>query len=178
MPFVNPRTCVSNLSLSPGMTVADFGAGTGVFSFCAAEYVGNTGTVYAVDVQKDLLTTLSNEAKERGFKNIHTIWGDIEERGGSHLEDASCDAVICANVLFQVDDKEGVLQEAWHILHAGGKLIIIDWTESHKGFGPKEENVFLEDDARDLAVKNKFTFLEMIPAGNYHYGLVFTKKDE
>lgn len=178
MAFVNPRICVSSLSLKEGMTVADFGSGTGSFTFCASDYVGNTGIVYAIDVQKDLLTTLARDAESNKSSNIHTLCGDLEEDGGSGLGSSMVDAVICSNFLFQVEEKENVIKEAKRVLKTNGKLIIIDWSQSHNGLGPAGDKIFSERDARALAKNNGFLFSEKISAGDYHYGLVFIKKDE
>jgi predicted methyltransferase len=46
---------LANLSLKPGMVVADIGAGSGLLSRPLAKAVGPDGKVYAVDIQQDLL---------------------------------------------------------------------------------------------------------------------------
>ena len=42
-----------------------FGTALGFYVFAAAEVVGNTGKVYAIDVQRDLLNKIKNEAENR-----------------------------------------------------------------------------------------------------------------
>jgi len=50
------------------------GAGTGAYTLPLAEKVGETGRVYAVEVQKDFLTNIKNEATSRGLKNVELLW--------------------------------------------------------------------------------------------------------
>src|SRR3954453_22122191 len=46
------------LALKPGEVVADVGAGSGYFTFPMARKVGPRGKVYAVDVQKEMLSII------------------------------------------------------------------------------------------------------------------------
>jgi len=176
MHFLNPRQCVSFLSLPSGGVIADFGAGTGEYALCAAEQVGNGGTVYAIDVQKELIDTLGNRAQEEGFQNIRALWGNVEEEGGSKIENELCDVVIISNLMFQSENKEGVIKEAYRVLKNEGSLLLIDWTESHGGLGPRKDHVFSKNEARGLLEKNNFIFTNEVSAGNYHYGLLFKKQ--
>ena len=60
--FSDPEKNIEQFSLGKGMHVADFGTGSGFYALAAAEAVGETGRVYAIDVQKDLLEKLKKEA--------------------------------------------------------------------------------------------------------------------
>ena len=53
------------LSISPGKTVADIGAGSGWFTVRAAKRVTDTGTVYAVDINPEALAITSKRARRR-----------------------------------------------------------------------------------------------------------------
>ena len=110
--FTKPEQNILHLGLKEGMRVADFGAGTGFYSRAASERVGYTGKVYAIEVQKDLVKKLESEVKHWGLSNVDCIWGDIERRGGTKISDQSMDAVIVSNVLFQAEDKLGLIDEA------------------------------------------------------------------
>jgi 16S rRNA A1518/A1519 N6-dimethyltransferase RsmA/KsgA/DIM1 with predicted DNA glycosylase/AP lyase activity len=58
MAFADPIVNLRQVNLMPGMTVVDFGAGSGAYTLPAAELVAPTGKVYAVEIQKDLLETI------------------------------------------------------------------------------------------------------------------------
>ena len=78
-----------------GSEVNSFGAGAGFYSKAASPRVGNTGRVYAIEVQKDLVKKLESEIKTWGSSNVECIWGDIEKHGGTKIADKSIDAIIC-----------------------------------------------------------------------------------
>jgi ubiquinone/menaquinone biosynthesis C-methylase UbiE len=148
--FTNPEQNILHLGLTEGMRVADFGAGTGFYSKACSPKVGYSGKVYAIEVQKDLVKKLESEIKQWGFSNIECIWGDIERRGGTKIADRSMDAVIISNVLFQAEDKLGLIDEAKRVLKKGGKVLLIDWIESFGGMGPIPEHVVTENMAKEL----------------------------
>lgn len=157
------------------MHVCDLGAGSGYYTVSAGEIVAETGRVYAVEVQKELMGRIKNQAKEAGLKNVEIIWGDIEESGGTKLADNSMDAVFLTNTLFQVEDKEATLHEAKRILKTGGVLLLVDWTDSFDGMGPHKDHVVSMETARKLCKDTGFEFDKNIEAGKHHYGFVVRK---
>ena len=104
--FSDPQKNTAQLDVREGDHVADFGAGSGAYAFAVAKRVGSSGRVYAIDVQKDLLAKLKNEAHHQHISNIEIIWSDLDEKKGVPLRDASIDACIISNLLFQVLSKE------------------------------------------------------------------------
>jgi ubiquinone/menaquinone biosynthesis C-methylase UbiE len=176
--FAHPPRNVAALGIEPGMKVADFGAGSGAYVRAIAEALLGSGTVYALDIQKDLLRRIKNDADAKGFKNVEILWGDLEEEGGSKLAKDSMDVVLISNLLFQVKDKKYVVQEARRILRPLGRLAIIDWTDSFGGLGPIKDDVVTKEDAYELARAAGLVFVKEFPAGAHHYGLVFRKTKE
>lgn len=175
MDFSDPKKNVEQLHLREGMSVADFGAGSGAYSIAAAQTVGDSGKVYAIEVQKDLLQKLKNEATNGGFHNIEALWGDIEVLHGTKIRDHAVDAVIISNVLFQAEDKRGVLNEAKRILRPGGSLLVIDWVDSFGGLGPHPDEVMTQAAAKKLCTEALFAYEKDIEAGGHHYGMIFKK---
>ncbi len=171
--FLKPEESVDSFGLREGDIVADFGAGMGAYAYLAAKRVGETGKVFAVDVQKELLASVKNGAALQGLKNIEIVWGDVEIVGGSKLKDGLADAVICANVLFQAEGKEGLAAEVKRVLKTGGRAIVIDWRETFGGMGPAKDHVVPRGEAKRIFEGAGLAFSEEIPAGKYHYGLIF-----
>lgn len=174
--FSDPQKNIEQFSLGKGSYVADFGAGSGFYTFSAAKAVGSSGRVYAVDVQKDLLTKIKNQAQLVGVGNVDIVWADIENLGGTKLRDGSIDAVIAANIFFQLENREGACREIKRILKRGGRVLIIDWESSFGGMGPEAGSVFDSSKARELFEKNDFELDRSITAGAQHYGLIFRRK--
>ncbi len=173
--FAHPPRNVGALGIEPGMSVADFGSGSGAYILLMAEALGNSGHAYAIDVQKDLLRRTFNEARRKNLSTVKVLWGDLERPNGSKLADDALDLVLISNLLFQVDQKAAVIAEAYRILRARGKLAIIDWTESFGGMGPDKRAVFPKDQARAAAESAGFAFDKEFAAGAHHYGLIFRK---
>lgn len=175
MGFSNPEKNVEQFAMRLGSSVADFGSGSGHYALSLVKAVGEKGKVYAIDIQKDLLSRLKNEANQLGFFNVEVIWGDLEKERGSKLADSCIDAVLISNLLFQVTDKGSIAREAHRILRKEGKLMVIDWIESFGGIGPHPDQVFNKDSAKELFKSSGFIFDHEIMAGEHHYGLIFRK---
>lgn len=162
------------MGLHEGMKVADLGAGSGHYALSVAKIVGDTGRVYAVDVQEDVLIRLKDDAGRHGLRNVETIWGDIEKAGGTMLKDGALDAVILSNTLFQIEKKEQMLTEIKRILKSGGKLLVIEWAGAYGGMGPHPDHVVSEASAEELFITNGFHKVKGFRGGPHHYAIVFT----
>ena len=172
--FSSPRENVLQLGLREGMKVGDFGSGSGHYSRAAAAIVGHVGKIYAIDVQEDVLKHLKLNTHDQHKSIIDIIWGDIEKSGGTHLREASLDAVILANTLFQMDNRSGLLNEIRRVLKSGGKLMVVDWAGSYSGMGPSPDQVVTEHEAEDLFINGGFHKVKSFRAGAHHYGIIFT----
>ncbi len=172
--FSDPRENVQHLALREGMKVGDFGAGSGHYARAASVAVGPSGKVYAVDVQDDILKHLKLNSLEHHRRNIETVWGNVEESGGTHLQGASLDAIIVANTLFQLDKPEGLLAEIRRTIKPSGKILVVDWAGSYGGMGPAQERVVSEHMAEELFIKSGFYKMKSFRGGPHHYGIIFT----
>jgi len=173
--FSDPQKNIEQCGIMPGMDVADLGAGVGEYTVAAAKALMSTGRVYAIDVQKDLISKLKNDAARNGIYNIEVIWGDIEKPNGTKLGDNTVDLALLCNVLFQMEDKAGIINEVKRILKTSGRVIVVDWTESFGGMGPAPEMVVKKETISAQFEKSGFHLDREINAGSHHYGLIFKK---
>ncbi len=74
-----PEELLDLLGIEEGDVVADIGAGVGFFSLRAAERVGRTGKVLAVDVQPEMIDGLKMMMERFGHENIVPILGDLDD---------------------------------------------------------------------------------------------------
>lgn len=175
--FANPEKNIAQLAIHEGMKVADFGSGSGFYTKALSKRVGTTGHVYSVEVQKDMVKKIEAELKDDHSTNVDCIWGDIEKVGGTKIKDHSIDAVIISNVLFQVEDKLGLIDEAKRIIKHDGRVLVIDWQESFGGMGPAPHHVVTQERAEELFTKRGFKKLETISVPDHHYGIIFTTNE-
>jgi len=176
--FTNPDENVSKLHVEKDHFVAVFGSGAGGHSFAAARVLKalkGKGAVYAIDIRKNMIERIQNDAEAEGLDNIKAVWCDCEEQNGTKLSDKSVNFVIIPNTLFAYDNRVGVLEEAFRITMPKGKLMIIEWKASFNGLGPQQENLVSEQQATDWAVNAGFKHESSFQAGTQHYGLIFSK---
>lgn len=170
--FAHPPRNVSEFGIRAGMSVADFGSGSGAYVLLMAQALQGSGHVYAVDIQRDLLRRTLAEAKERGLANVDVVWADVEKPGASKIAKEALDIVLISNLLFQVDDKRALLREARRILKPTGHLVLIDWADSYGGMGPQQKQVVTQEQALALASECGFALQREFPAGAHHWGAV------
>lgn len=171
--FVVPEVVISQFHVREGDVVADFGAGSGFFIGALQAAVGQTGRVYACEIQRGLVDKLGNLVRTKGYANVDVLWSDLEAMNGTKLPDSTLDVGILVNTLFQLEDKTTAVQEVRRTIRVGGKCIVIDWSESFAGLGPTTEMVVGQGDAVALMEANGFVLDREFPAGDHHYGLAF-----
>jgi ubiquinone/menaquinone biosynthesis C-methylase UbiE len=118
------RRTVERLSLAPGMNVLDVCCGMGGSAVPAAERVGPSGQVVAVDLAQNLLHKGAKRAAERGLANIEFRRADLEYLP---FADRSFDAVICVFGIFFVPDLHGAVRGLWRLVRPTGFLAITSW---------------------------------------------------
>lgn len=165
--FLTPDHLVRELYLKEGDRVADLGCGTGAYTLALAGEVGTTGQVYAIDVHRELLHTLTSTLERRDVLNVDSMWADIEQH--IPLEKYSLDAVVLSNVLFQVHDIARVLQSVATLLKPEGQLLVVEWSGSHGGLGPHKDHVITEEAMETHCRQHGFRIHKRLPAGDYHY---------
>ncbi len=173
--FTDPVKNLKTLDLREDMIIADLGAGTGYYTITVAKMVPK-GKVYALEIQKDFLTTIINKAKEEHLNNIECFWGNIEKIGGTKIKDKIIDAVIASNILFQVEDKDKFIEEAKRILKPQGQLLLIDWSDNASAIGPSIDKIISKSKAREMLEKKGFVWQRDIDTGIHHYGIIFKNK--
>ncbi len=159
-----------------GMSIADFGAGSGIFTIEMAKRLNPGSNILAIDMIEKSLIFLIENAKRNGVANlIATKVCDLENKtlGASFQE--SIDVVTIINVLFQVKNKENLIKEAKRILKPNGFLVIVDW-ESYKI--PLNDKLYpiKQDDLIKTVESLGFTLKEKIKLSNTHFGIIFIKQ--
>ena len=173
--FLNPQNVVEQLRILPGMSIANFGCGTGVFTFPVAMKVGERGTVWALDILEYKIELVRSQAKKMGLGNVVVKKVNLEGQNGSGLEDDSVDWVLIVNMLYQNEKKNRIIREAKRIIKAKGKILFIDWKPSLGMFGPDIKNRISHEDRIKLVKKNGLGIAKELEIGNFYFGMILTK---
>ncbi len=112
------------LRLEPGMRVADIGAGTGYVSRRIAKLVAPGGTVYAVDVQPEMIRMLAAMAKREKISNIKPVQGATAD---VHLEPSSIDLAIMVDVYHELEQPYELLASIVRALKPGGRVAFVEY---------------------------------------------------
>ncbi len=170
--FVDPAVVVSQLPVNPGDKVADFGCGSGYFSFEFAKVVGSDGIVHALDVLPSALEAVASRAKTLGLVNIVTKRVNLEREGGSGLAPESMDWVVLKDMLFQNQKKEVIMHEMARVLKMGGHGFIMEWSPDQPLVGPDKELRIAPEEMQKLIEGSGMHLEKELNIGGFHYAFL------
>ncbi len=122
--FDHRQEIVAAVGLKPGMTVADVGAGTGLFTRLFSPEVGTTGKVYAVDIAKDFIDHIEKTAHEQKLENIVGI---VCKQDSTELPPASVDLVFICDVYHHFEFPQKTMHSIYEALKPKGQVVLIDY---------------------------------------------------
>jgi len=168
-----PERLLEALGVAEGWRVVDVGCGPGFYTLPAAERVGSTGRVYAVDVEPAMLTRVRERAAAAGFGQIETHLSPDEER--IPLPDGAADAALLANVLHECRQRVAFLREVYRVLVPGGRLAVVEWRKEPTPMGPPLEERMSEGEVREALLAAGFDLTGPVgeeATGPTHFGLL------
>lgn len=167
--FLNPEKILSKLELKEDFWVADFGSGSGFWVLPLAKKL-TKGKVFAIDLLEEPLSALRKKLKDEKIENVELRRANVEK--GTTIFDESLDIVLMTNLLFEVEDLEGVFKEAKRVLKKGGKILIVDWKETIQE-GPEKK--VSKEKIEKIAENMGFFKEEEFEASPFHFGLILVK---
>ncbi len=112
------------MELRPGMVAADVGAGSGLIARLVAEKVGPQGTVYAVDIAKNLVDYIERTAREQKLTNLKAVLGEARSPG---LPPQSVDRVSLIDTYHHFEYPAEMLAAIRSVLRPDGLLLLVDF---------------------------------------------------
>src|SRR6185295_12088739 len=128
------------LGIGPGKTVADIGAGSGWFTVRAAKRVGDTGTVYAVDINSEAIRYISSRIRKENLRNVKPILGKPD----NPLLPGTVDAVLLLKTYHEVAQPITLLRNLRASLAPGAKVGVIDRNGDGENHGVARDVVIRE----------------------------------
>jgi arsenite methyltransferase len=168
-----PAEVIAALGLKNGETIADIGAGSGYFAFRFAHYVGNSGRVYAVDVDPDMVLHMNRRMRDLKLTNFVTVLSAPDD---PLLADDSIDRFFVCNTWHHLENPPKYMGLIKRMLKSRGQLIIIDYKMKASPAGlPPEMKVPKRDVIRQLE-SNGFKLTREHDFLPYQYFLVFSPR--
>jgi ubiquinone/menaquinone biosynthesis C-methylase UbiE len=157
------------LGVGEGVVVADLGAGSGWFTIWLARRVGPNGMVYAEDIQRQMIDSITRRVERLGLKNVKPVLGTPTD---PRLP-AGVDAVLIVDSYHEMEQPVALLKNVARSLNPNGRIGIVNFKKDGGGPGPAiedrvdPERVIADAQAAGLALQSRQTFLK------YQYMLVF-----
>ena len=115
---------VAASKVRPGMTVADIGAGTGLFTRLFAAAVAPGGTVYAIDIASTFIDNILRTSREQGLSNVTGIVNTPIDIG---LPADAIDLAFISDTYHHFEYPQQTLASIHQALRSEGRVIIIDF---------------------------------------------------
>lgn len=151
-----------------GAAIADIGCGTGYLSIPLARHLGNSGDVYAIDINDEMLKVLGERAE--GLDNLKII---KSEENSIPVPNGLIDASFLMAVYHELDDPDKLLMEIRRISKPVHKIVIVDWNQNKGEMGPPLEERIPEDEVLDFFRKRGYGVMKRFSPSPYVYGVVF-----
>jgi cyclopropane fatty-acyl-phospholipid synthase-like methyltransferase len=158
------------LGIATGKSVADIGAGSGWFTVRAAERVGHSGTVYAVDINPEAIQYIDQRTKKESLANVKTILSTPDD---PKLAKGTVDAVLLLKTYHEVADPVALLEHLRPALRPGARLGIIDKNGEAANHGVGQKIVVEEAARAGYRLVDTYNFVK---DDGMDYFLVFTVK--
>jgi ubiquinone/menaquinone biosynthesis C-methylase UbiE len=116
---------LDDAKLSPGMTLADIGAGEGLLAFRAIERVGPTLRTILTDISGPMLRHAEALAVQLGVRS-QCRFLECSAENLDDIADSTVDVVATRAVLAYVSDKSAALREFYRVLKPDGRISIAE----------------------------------------------------
>ncbi len=133
-----PADVVGAMKVAPGTKVADVGAGTGYFEPYLSRAVGPTGTVFAVDIEPDMIRYLSERATREHLDVVRPVQASVDD---PKLAPASVDRIVIVDTWHHVPGHAAYLAKLRAALAPGGTITFIEFTLDSPRGPPREHRI-------------------------------------
>ena len=167
-----PEDMLDSLKLTPGMNVADVGAGVGYTSLRLAKRIAPKGKVYATDLQPEMLRMLSANARDAGVDNIVPIRATQLD---TKLPLDTIDLAIMVDVYHESSEPEALLDGIRKALKKDGRLVLVEFRAEDPEVPIKPEHKMSLAQVRKEVEPRGFTFVESIEILPMQHIIIFDR---
>jgi ubiquinone/menaquinone biosynthesis C-methylase UbiE len=167
-----PEAMLDALKIPKGATVADVGAGVGYTSVRLSRRVGAEGTVYATDLQPEMLRMLVENARAAGVSNIKPVRSTPTD---PKLPEGKVDLVLMVDVYHECSAPAATLKGLLKAIKPGGRLVLVEYRAEDPDVPIKPEHKMTLQQVRREVEPQGFTFKESLEFLPWQHVIIFEK---
>lgn len=122
--FLRRDAILKACEIRDGSTVADIGAGTGLFTRLFSKSVGKQGRVIAVDIAKNFLEHIAKTCRDQDLRNVDTLLCSAESTA---LPAESIDFAFICDTYHHFEFPNKTMTSLYRALRPGGRIVVIDF---------------------------------------------------
>jgi ubiquinone/menaquinone biosynthesis C-methylase UbiE len=168
-----PDVVLAALELKPGMKVADIGAGSGYYSWRMAERVGAGGTVYAVDIQPEMVNMLEQNMALHRAGNVKALLGTTTD---PKLPAGSLDLALMVDVYHELEYPYEMLEAIVRALKPGGRVVFVEFRGDDPTVPIKAAHTMTEAQVRKEAAAQALQWVKTESKLPWQQVIVFRRK--
>jgi len=164
---------IDSLKVRPGDFVADIGAGTGYHVRRIAPKIAPAGRVYAVDIQPEMLTLLTNSLAELKITNVVPVLGTISD---PKLPANAIDLVLMVDVYHEFSHPYEMMEAICRGLKPGGRVVFVEFRGEDPNVPIKEVHKMSETQVKKEMTLHPLDWVETLKVLPWQHIIVFKKK--
>ncbi len=118
-----PVKVMDAVGVKPGMVIGEVGAGRGRYTMHLSRRVGETGKVFANDIDTDALAFLKERCNRGEITNVEAILGDVED---PRFPNESLDMIFMVWVFHMVESPVPLLKSFGSSLKPGATVVMVE----------------------------------------------------
>jgi len=167
-----PSKAITALDIKPGQVVADVGAGSGYYTARLAARVGDSGKVFATDIQPQMVALLQQRVARDRLTQVSVVQATPTDPG---LPQNQVDLILMVDVYHELARPQDVLRQLRAALKPDGRLVLIEFRKESAWVPIREEHKMSVNEARMELEAESYRFERVIDVLPWQHILVFRR---
>jgi ubiquinone/menaquinone biosynthesis C-methylase UbiE len=167
-------TLLKVLDVKPGQVICDMGSGNGYYTIKLAKLAGETGKIYAVEIQPEMLYLLRKHAAQEKVENIKLVLGTVAD---PKLPDGQMDMVLCVDVYHEFDHPIEMLAAIRKSLKPKGRMVLVEFRAEDPKVPIKPEHKMSKEQILKEILPNGFKLVDQFDKLPWQHVMFFERDD-